>query len=155
GALTEVAAGVVLRSGAIVYAGVSLGEHTTVGHHTLLRTDVTVGPHTQLGHHLTVERGSQIGHRVRCSPGSHLTAETVIEDRAFLGAGVRTINDNELIWHDPDRAKPLRPPRFCHVCKVGSGVTVLAGVQIGADALVGAGSVVTRDIPPGAVAYGV
>ena len=155
GAPTEIGAGVVLRSGAIVYAGVSIGEHTVIGHHTLLRTDVTIGPDTQLGHHLTVERGTRIGHGVRCSPGSHITANTVIEDRSFLGAGVRTINDKELIWRDPDRESALCPPRFCHGCKVGSGAVILAGVVIGAAALVGAGSVVTRDVPPGAVAYGV
>jgi acetyltransferase-like isoleucine patch superfamily enzyme len=155
GAPTEIGAEVVLRCGAIVYAGVRIGAQTTIGHHTLLRTDVTIGPDSQLGHHLTVERGSRIGHGVRCSPGSHITAHTIVEDRVFLGAGVRTINDKELIWRDPDRETTLCPPRFCAGCKVGSGATILAGVVVGAAALVGAGSVVTRDVPPGAVAYGV
>jgi acetyltransferase-like isoleucine patch superfamily enzyme len=155
GAPTELGAGVVLRSGAIVYAGVSIGENTTIGHHTLLRTSVTIGADSQLGHHLTVERGTRIGAGVRCSPGSHITANTVIEDRGFLGAGVRTVNDKELIWRDPDHETPLCPPTFRAGCKVGSGATILAGVTVGAGALVGAGSVVTRDIPPGAVAYGV
>lgn len=144
-----------LRSGAVVYAGVAIGERTTIGHHTLLRTEVTIGADSQLGHHLTVERGARVGRGVRCSPGSHITANTVIEDRVFLGAGVCTINDKELIWRDPDRETALCPPTFRAGCKVGSGVTVLAGVTVGAGALVGAGSVVTRDIQPGAVAYGV
>jgi len=155
GAVTEIGARVVLRAGAIVYAGVAIGEDTTIGHHTLLRTDVTIGADCQLGHHLTVERGTRIGCGVRCSPGSHITANTLIEDRAFLGAGVRTINDRELIWRNPDRETALCPPTFRAGCKVGSGATILAGVTIGAGALVGAGSVVTRDVPPDAVAYGV
>jgi acetyltransferase-like isoleucine patch superfamily enzyme len=92
---------------------------------------------------------------VRCSPGSHITANTIIADQAFLGAGVRTINDKELIWRDPQRETQLCPPRFCEGCKVGSGTAVLAGVVIGVQALVGAGSVVTRDVPAHAVAYGV
>jgi acetyltransferase-like isoleucine patch superfamily enzyme len=104
---------------------------------------------------LTVERGTRIGAGVRCSPGSHITANTVIENRVFLGAGVRTINDKELIWRDPDRETALCPPVFRAGCKVGSGVTILAGVTVGARALIGAGSVVTRDVPPHAVAYGV
>lgn len=137
GGPTEIGAGVVLRSGAIVYAGVRIGGHTSIGHHTLLRTDVTVGADSQLGHHLTVERGTRIGVGVRCSPGSHLTANTLVEDRVFLGSGVRTINDKELIWRDPDHETELCPPTFRAGCKVGSGVTILAGVTVGSGALVG------------------
>jgi len=116
---------------------------------------VTVGAGSQLGHHLTVERAVRIGGQVRCSPGSHLTSSCVLADRVFLGAGVRTVNDRELIWRDPDRVPELAPPRFEHGARVGSGSVVLAAVTIGEHALVGAGSVVTRDIPPGTVAYGV
>ena len=155
GAGTVIGAGVVIRSGAVVYAGAEIADDTVVGHHTLLRSFVTVGAGTQLGHHLTVERMSSIGASVRCSPGSHLTSSCVLGDRVFLGAGVRTVNDRELIWRDPGRQPELCPPRFETGARVGSGSVILAGVVIGAGALVGAGSVVTRDIPPGSVAYGV
>ena len=74
-----------VRSGAVIYAGVEVGDGTMVGHHTLLRSLVTVGQETQLGHHLTVERASRIGARVRCSPGSHITSSCVLADRVFLG----------------------------------------------------------------------
>jgi acetyltransferase-like isoleucine patch superfamily enzyme len=60
-----------------------------------------------------------------------------------------------MIWRDPGREPELIPPSFGHGARVGSGVTILAGVTIGDHALVGAGSVVTKDIPAGAVAYGV
>lgn len=155
GAATTIASGVVLRAGAIIYAGVRIGEDTTIGHHTLLRSHVTIGSCSQLAHNLTVERGSRIGEAVRCSPGSHITADTHVGDRVFLGAGVRTINDKELIWRDPHRQPPLLPPQFDTGARVGSGAIVLPGVTIGAGALVGAGSVVTRDVPPNTVAYGV
>jgi hypothetical protein len=56
----------------------------------------------------------------------------MIEDRVFLGAGIRTIDDKELIWRDPDHETALCPPTFRAGCKVGSGVTVLAGVTVGA-----------------------
>lgn len=154
GDATVIGAGAVARCGAIVYAGVHLGVNTLVGHHTLLRTGVQVGAETQLGHHLTVERATRIGREVRCSPGSHITSATQIADRVFLGAGIRTINDKTLTWRDPDREPALAPPRFDTGAKVGSGSTVLAGVRIGEHALIGAGSLVTRDIPAGALAYG-
>ncbi|MEW1838551.1 hypothetical protein AB0392_11405 [Nonomuraea angiospora] len=155
GADTVIGQGVTVRSGAIIYAGVEIGESTVVGHHTLLRSFVTVGEGTQLGHQLTVERATSIGNGVRCSPGSHITSSCVLADGVFLGAGVRTINDRELIWRDPEREPELVPPRFERGAKVGTGSTIMAGVVIGEHALVGAGSVVTRDIPAGATAYGV
>jgi acetyltransferase-like isoleucine patch superfamily enzyme len=155
GVSTVLGQGVIVRSGAVIYAGVAIGDGTLVGHHTLLRSMVTVGEETQLGHHLTVERASGIGARVRCSPGSHITSSCVLADRVFLGAGVRTINDRELIWRDPAREPELVPPRFECGARVGSGSVILAGVTVGEDALVRAGSVVTRDIPAGSVAYGV
>ena len=155
GAATVIGPGAVIRAGAIVYAGTEVGGGTVVGHHTLLRSFVTVGADTQLGHNLTIERASRIGDRVRCSPGSHLTSSCVLADQVFLGAGVRTVNDREMIWRDPGREPELLPPSFGHGARVGSGVTTLAGVTVGDHALVGAGSVVTKDIPAGAVAYGV
>jgi acetyltransferase-like isoleucine patch superfamily enzyme len=152
---TVIGSEAVVRSGAVIYAGAEVGDGTVIGHHTLLRSLVTVGPNSQLGHHLTVERASRIGTEVRCSPGSHITSSCVLSDRVFLGAGVRTINDRELIWRDPDRQPELMPPRFERGARVGSGSVILAGVTVGEDALVGAGSVVTCDIPAGALAYGV
>lgn len=155
GAPTVVGSGVVLRAGAMIYAGATIGDDTTIGHNTMLRTNVRVGSGSQLAANLTIERGCVIGAGVRCSPGSHLTADTVIADRAFIGAGVRTINDKELIWRDPDHEQPLQPPSFAHGCKVGSGAVILAGVNIGEQALVGAGSVVTKDVQARTIVYGV
>jgi acetyltransferase-like isoleucine patch superfamily enzyme len=152
---TVIGAGTVLRSGAILYAGVQVGEASVVGHHTLLRSFVTVGANTQLGHQLTIERCTRIGERVRCSPGSHITSSCVLADGVFLGAGVRTINDRELIWRDPERTPDLVPPQFERNARIGSGSTIMAGVVVGENALVGAGSVVIRDVPAGAIVYGV
>lgn len=156
GAGTVIGAGAVIRAGTVIYAGTEIGEETMVGHHALLRSFVTVGSQTQLGHNLTVERATRIGSLVRCSPGSHITSSCVLADRVFLGAGVRTVNDREMTWRDPDGREPeLIPPVFGAGARVGSGSVILAGVSIGERALVGAGSVVTRDVPAGAVAYGV
>ncbi len=97
----------------------------------------------------------RIGNGVRCFPGSHITSSCVIADRVFLGVGVRTVNHRYLIWRDPGREPELLAPRFERGAKVGTGSVILAGVTIGEDALVGAGSVVTGDVPSHAVVYGV
>ncbi|GAB3890134.1 acyltransferase [Kibdelosporangium lantanae] len=154
GEVTSVGAGAVVRSGATVYADVVIGVNTLIGHGTLLRTGVRVGTEAQLGHQIVVERCSSIGRDVRCSPGSHITSSTHVADRVFLGAGIRTVNDKTLTWRDPDRSPTLVPPRFLTGAKVGSGSTILAGVVVGERAMVGAGSVVTRDVPPDALVFG-
>lgn len=155
GAATVIGEGTVLRAGVIAYAGTEIGTGTVVGHHTLLRSFVAIGEETQLGHNLTVERATRIGSHVRCSPGSHITSSCVLADRVFLGAGVRTVNDREMIWRDPQRSPELVPPSFGYAARVGSGSVVLGGVSVGEHALVGAGSVITRNVPAGAVVYGV
>lgn len=154
GGHTLIATGAVLRAGVIAYAGARIGPRATVGHRTLLRTSVSIGPDSQIGHGLTIERGTRIGSGVRCSPLTHLTAQMRIGDRAFIGAGVRTINDKYLVWRDPEHKAPLEPPRIEHDAKVGTGVTLLAGVVIGAGATVGAGSVVTRDVAANTTVWG-
>ena len=122
----EVDAGPTVPSGAVVYA------------------EVGIGADTRLGHHLTVEREARIGRDVCCSPGSHITCSSVLADRVFLGAGVRTINDKTLAWRDPHRAPTLAAPRFDTGAKVGGGCVLLASVTVGEHALVGAGSLATR-----------
>lgn len=154
GAGTLIGAGTVLRSGATVYAAVQLSVNVVVGHNTLLRTAVEVGAETQLGHFLSIERQVRIGQEVRCSPGSHITSATVLAAQVFLGAGVRTINDRTLTWHDSHRKPELIPPRFDTGARIGSGCVVLGGITVGEHALVGAGSLITRDIPAGALAFG-
>lgn len=155
GAATEVGAAVMIRAGAVVYGDVHIGDRTTIGHHTTIRTGVTIGEDSQLAHRMTVERGCRIGSSVRCSPGSHITSEVVVEDRVFIGAGVVTVNDKGMVWRQPDREPELLAPYFERGAKIGSGSSVAAGVRIGREALVGTGSVVLRDVPAYAVAYGV
>lgn len=155
GAETELGSEVVLRSGSIVYAGCRLGAQTTIGHHTTLRSHVSVGSRSQLAHRMNVERGCRIGHGVRCSPGSHITSEVVMEDGVFIGAGVITVNDKDMIWRDPQQPPTLLAPYFEQGAKVGSGSSIAAGVRVGREALVGMGSVVTRDVPDYAIVYGV
>lgn len=155
GAETVIGTGVIIRGGAVIYADCTIDTESTVGHRTLLRTGVKVGKHTQLAHGLTVERQTVIGDYVRCSPLSHITSSVVLEDRVFLGAGVLTINDKGMIWKTERLQPELRPPYFEYGAKVGSGAVIAAGVRIGREALVGSGSVVMRDIPPGTIAFGV
>jgi acetyltransferase-like isoleucine patch superfamily enzyme len=86
----------------------------------------------------------RIGERVLIQTGVYVTAGSVVEDDVFLGPGVLTTNDNTMGRH-PGGA-PLQGPTFRRACRVGGGVVLVPGVEIGAEAFVAAGAVVTRDV---------
>jgi len=151
---TKIGRDAILRSRCTVYGGTGVGVNTMIGHSTLLRSHVQVGENSQIGAGLSVERDVKIGNYVRCSPLSHITSSVVMEDRVFLGAGVMTINDKSMIWKQEGIEPDLKPPYFEYGAKIGSGSTIGPGVRIGREALVGAGSNVTHDIPPFSIAYG-
>jgi acetyltransferase-like isoleucine patch superfamily enzyme len=148
-----IAAGALVREGTILCSGVAVGENAVVGHGVVLRRSVQIGRDSVISHNTTIEREVLIGRNCRVSALTHLTVACLLEDDVEIGARVVTINDNELKWRRADQV--LKPPIFRYGCRVGSGVTVLSGIEIGARTLVGAGAVVTRSLPPNVVAYGV
>lgn len=152
---TTISEGVILRAGAIIYAGVQVGKMSSIGHRTLIRTDVSIGDNSQLGHAMTIERNCRIGSWVRCTGITHLTSSTVLEDRVFLGALVGTVNDKGMIWKQEGTEPHLLPPYFEYGCTVGTGSKIGAGVRIGRNAMVGTGSVVTKDVAPNTIVLGV
>ncbi len=143
-----------IRSGAVLYEGVHIGSDCRIGHGAILRSHATVGNHVVLSHHVIVEHDSKLGDWVRCSPHTHITSNVVLEDRVFLGAGVVTVNDKFLTWKRNDIQPSLKPPYFEFGARVGSGSTILSGVRVGRLAIVGAGSLVTHDVPPYKMAFG-
>jgi acetyltransferase-like isoleucine patch superfamily enzyme len=78
---------------------------------------------------------------------------SIVEDDVFLGPGVVTTNDDAMGRHP--RGAPLRGPVFRRACRVGGGVVLVPGVEIGEEAFVAAGALVTRDVPARAVVMGV
>lgn len=152
---TVISEGVILRAGAIIYSGVQIGSSSTIGHRTLVRTNTRIGSNTQLGHNMTIERNCRIGDWVRCTGLTHITSSTVLEDRVFLGALVGTVNDKAMIWKQEGVKPKLIPPYFEYGCTVGTGAKIAAGVRIGRMAMVGTGSVVTKNVAPNTIVMGV
>jgi acetyltransferase-like isoleucine patch superfamily enzyme len=97
-----------------------------------------------IGRGSAVEFDVRIGERVLIQTGVYVTAGSVVEDDVFLGPGVLTTNDNTMGRHPP--GAPLQGPTFRRACRVGGGVVLVPGVEIGAEAFVAAGAVVTRDV---------
>jgi acetyltransferase-like isoleucine patch superfamily enzyme len=95
----------------------------------------------------------RVGARVRVQTGVYLTAFTVVEDDVFVGPGASTTNDDTMARHD--ERTPLRGATLRRGCRVGGSAVLTPGLEIGEEAFVAAGAVVTRDVPRRAVVMGV
>jgi acetyltransferase-like isoleucine patch superfamily enzyme len=145
--------GAVVCAGAIVFAGASLGEGAIVGDQAFVRERAVIGPKSVVGRGSAVDNDVTIGARVRIQTDVYITAATVIEDDVFVGPGVTTTNDSTMARHPP--GSPMEARCCGCACRVGGGVVVCPGVEIGEEAFIAAGAVVARDIPARGVAMGV
>jgi acetyltransferase-like isoleucine patch superfamily enzyme len=119
-----------------------------------------IGDETKIGAFVEVQRGAKIGRRVKISSHTFICEGVTIEDEVFIGHNVSFINDrypratNGSGALQVDSDWKLEPTRVKRGASIGTSVTILCGVTIGENAIVGAGSVVTHDVPDGAVVAG-
>ena len=145
--------GASIGTGTVIFAGARIGERAIVGDHAHIRESATVGESTVVGRGTAIGPAASIGARVRLQTNVWLTGWTTVEDDVFVGPGVVTMNDDSMARLEP--GEPLHGPVLRRACRVGGGVLLTPGVEVGEEAFVGAGAVVTRDIPAGAVAMGI
>ena len=147
-----IGAGAVIRPFTTIYAGSTFGARLQTGQGASIREDNIVGDDVSIGTNAVLEFGNRIGDRVRIHSGCFLEL-VAIEDDVFVGPNV-------VFTDDPH---PMNCPRYkeCkggavvrRLARIGANATVLPGVEIGEGALVGAGSVVVDDVPPGMVVVG-
>jgi acetyltransferase-like isoleucine patch superfamily enzyme len=141
-----------LRSGTVLYAGTSFGNRLQTGHHVIVREECVVGDDVAIWSNSVVDYGCRIGDHVKIHCNCYVAQYTEIQDNAFLAPGVTVAND--LYPGQADSGEAMSGPWIGPGAQIGVNVTLLPYVRIGAGCLVGAGSVVTRDLPPGTVAYG-
>jgi acetyltransferase-like isoleucine patch superfamily enzyme len=141
-----------LRTGTILYAGSRIGARLQTGHHTIIREECTIEDDVAVWSNSVIDYGCTIGAGVKIHTNCYVAQFSEIGDNAFLAPGVSFAND--LYPGDEDSAANMRGPVIEPGAQLGVNVTVLPYVRVGAGAIVGAGSVVTRDIPAGMVAYG-
>jgi acetyltransferase-like isoleucine patch superfamily enzyme len=139
--------------GAVVFAGASIAREAILGDQCFVRERSTVGDGSVIGRGSAVDNDVQIGARVRVQSNVYLTAFTTVEDDVFVGPGANTTNDNTMGRHGPET--PLRGATLRRACRIGGGAVLTPGVEVGEEAFVAAGAVVTRDVPSRAVVMGV
>jgi acetyltransferase-like isoleucine patch superfamily enzyme len=142
-----------IRSHTVIYAGNRIGDSFATGHGVAIREENTIGDDVSIGTHSVIEHHVTIGNGVRIHSCAFVPEWTILEDGAWLGPHV--VLTNTLHPLCPLAKQCMRGPRIRAGAKVCAGACVLPDVEIGEMALVGAGAVVTQDVPPRAVAVGV
>src|SRR3954470_13064228 len=133
---------------------VSIGEGTRLGNFVFIRSQTSIGVGCTIGSFVDVEGDVVIGDHVSLQSGCYITRGVVIEDEVFCGPRVITMNDKTMSYRRASLEFVRKAPRILRAARVGGGSVLLPGVTIGQNALVGAGSVVTRDVADGAIVVG-
>jgi UDP-2-acetamido-3-amino-2,3-dideoxy-glucuronate N-acetyltransferase len=120
-----------------------------------------IGDDTKIGPFVEIQRGAVVGKRCKIQSHTFICDGVTIEDECFVGHGVTFINDRYPAAVHPD-GSPIKsgewkcePTRIAMRASIGSNAAILCGVTVGKGAIVGAGAVVTRNVPAGAIVAGV
>lgn len=141
-----------IRTGSVLYLGSRIGARLETGHNVVIREECTIGDDVSIWSNSVVDYGCRIGDRVKIHTNCCVSQFTEIGDDAFLSAGVTIAND--LYPGQRSSQRVMSGPSIGAGAQIGVNVTILPFVRIGPRSLIGAGSVVTRDIPEDCVAFG-
>jgi acetyltransferase-like isoleucine patch superfamily enzyme len=141
-------------------AGVAVGAGTSIWHRAQIRTGARIGSECVVGRDAFIDEGVEVGDRVKIQNGALLYNGVTVEDGVFIGPGAILTNDRypRAITSTGELAGAadwtVSPIRLRHGSSLGAGAVVVAGTDVGAFATVGAGAVVTRDVPAHALVVG-
>ena len=143
-----------IGTGAVLYAGSTVGNNTMVADLASIRENSRIGDFVLIGRGVCVENSVEIGNYTKVQSNAYITACTVLEDHVFIAPCVTTTNDN-FMGRTEARFKYTRGAHVKRGARVGGSAILLPGITVGEEAFVAAGSVVTRNVPPGKLVMGV
>ncbi len=133
-------------------ASIQIGDNTRIWQYAVVLAGAKIGSSCNICSHCLIESNVELGDNVTVKSGVQLWDGTKVESNVFIGPNVSFAND---IFPRSKRQRISLPKTVLKKgCSIGSGATILPGVTIGQDAMVGAGSVVTTSVPPGTVVVG-
>jgi acetyltransferase-like isoleucine patch superfamily enzyme len=145
--------GTVVSTGAIVFAGSEVGANCIVGDQSCIRERVKMGDDCVLGRGSLIENDTTVGSRTRIQADAYVTAYSTLEEDVFIAPCVVTTNDN-FMGRTERRKELMQGPTIRRSARIGGGAILCPGVEVGEEAFVGAGAVVTKDVPPRVVVVG-
>jgi len=131
-----------------------IGDKTRIGNFVFVRDNTVIGKECMVGSYVDIEGDVRIGDFVSLQSGCYLTRGVVIEDNVFCGPRVVTMNDKYMCYGRPTMRFLRQAPRILRAARIGGGSILCPGITIGENAFVGAGSVVTRDVPDRVIVLG-
>jgi len=149
---TSIGENAIFLSNSVVYEGVNIGNNLIIGHNSVIREENQIGTNFKLWNNSNIDYRCKIGDNVKVHSNCYIAQYTVVEDNVFIGPG--TITTNDKYPGSKDAENRLEGPILKKGAQIGANVVILPGVIIGERSVIGAGSVVTKDIPPGTIAYG-
>ncbi|WP_034326175.1 N-acetyltransferase [Aminobacterium mobile] len=144
---------VTVGAGCIIYRGALLRDQVFIGDMASIREDVEIGELTIIGRGVTVENKVTIGRKCKIETEAYITAMSTIEDYCFVAPEVTFTNDN-FLGRTEVRKKHFGGPILRRGARIGANATLLPGVEIGEDALIAAGAIVTKNVPPRVIVAG-
>lgn len=142
-----------IQYGAIIEGNAIIGDNCFIGYHSVIRPNVLIGTNTDIRCLCYIAEGVQIGSNVKIFQFSNIGSGTIVEDRVYMGPRV-LITNTKRISHGRPYTACIDPPVIGYGARIGGGATILPGIVVGRNAVVGAGSVVTRDVDDGAIVVG-
>ena len=139
--------GTIVSTGAIVFAGSRIGARVILGDQSCVRERVEIGDDVVLGRGSYIENDTTVGAMTKIQAEAYITAYSTLEEHVFIAPCVVTTNDNYM-GRTEKRHSELRGPTIRRGARIGGGAILCPGVEIGEEAFVGAGAVVTKDVPP-------
>jgi acetyltransferase-like isoleucine patch superfamily enzyme len=137
----------VISTGAIVFAGSTVGANCIVGDQSCIRERVVLADDCILGRGSLIENDTTVGAGTRIQADAYITAYSTLEEDVFIAPCVVTTNDN-FMGRTENRKELMKGPTIRRSARIGGGAILCPGVEIGEEAFVGAGAVVTKDVPP-------
>src|SRR6185312_8082547 len=138
--------GTVISTGAIVFAGSTIGSNCIVGDQSCIRERVELADNCILGRGSLIENDTTVGAGTRIQAEAYITAYSTLEEDVFIAPCVVTTNDN-FMGRTEQRKTAMRGPTIRRSARVGGGAILCPGIEVGEEAFVGAGAVVTKDVP--------
>jgi acetyltransferase-like isoleucine patch superfamily enzyme len=149
----ELGPGTIVSTGAIVFAGTTIGARVIVGDNACIRERCEVGDDVVVGRGSLVENDTTIGAMTKIQAHAYITAYSTLEEHVFIAPCVATTNDN-FMGRTEKRHALIKGPTIRRGARIGGAAVLCPGIEIGEEAFVGAGAVVVRDVPPRAVMVG-
>ena len=152
---TTISENALIRTNTVIYKSCKIGKNSWVNHNTILRENTEVGDNCTIGNLVMCEGYTKIGNQVAIHSQSGLGGNMIIEDKVFIATNVVTANGRRPTYLRNMPYIKDKGPTIRYGARIGISVILLPEIEIGQEALVASGSIVTKDVPPFSIVMGV